>query len=154
MSRAFVKEPDGSEPEELPERPISPDRNLVTLRGLSLIEAEIAQAELALNTARQNDDKTSLAQARRDLVYWTARRKSAEPISAQPGKKVLFGLLVTLEDENGDENRFRIVGQDEADAANGLLSYTAPLARKLIGKEIGDSVEMPQGIYEITGISA
>ena len=45
MSRAFVKEPDGSEAEELPDRPVSDARNLVTARGLDLIEAARREAE-------------------------------------------------------------------------------------------------------------
>ena len=51
MSRAFVKEDDGSRPEVLPELPVSPLPNLVTARGLRLIEARIAELETALDAA-------------------------------------------------------------------------------------------------------
>jgi transcription elongation factor GreA len=73
------------------------------------------------------------------------------------GKTVTFGATVTLSDEDTDEEtKYQIVGADESDIAKGLLSITAPLARALIGKSVGDSVEVvtPRGSksYEIVKI--
>lgn len=73
------------------------------------------------------------------------------------GKNVTFGATVTLADEDTDEEtKYQIVGADESDIAKGLLSITAPLARALIGKSVGDSVEVvtPRGSksYEIVKI--
>jgi len=73
------------------------------------------------------------------------------------GKTVTFGATVTLADEDTDEEtKYQIVGADESDIAKGLLSITAPLARALIGKAVGDSVEVvtPRGSksYEIVTI--
>ncbi len=73
------------------------------------------------------------------------------------GKTVTFGATVTLADEDTDEEtKYQIVGADESDIAKGLLSITAPLARALIGKAVGDSVEVvtPRGSksYEIVKI--
>ena len=73
------------------------------------------------------------------------------------GKSVTFGATVTLADEDTDEEtKYQIVGADESDIAKGLLSITAPLARALIGKAVGDSVEVvtPRGSksYEIVKI--
>jgi len=73
------------------------------------------------------------------------------------GKTVTFGATVTLADEDTDEEvKYQIVGADESDIAKGLLSVTAPLARALIGKSVGDSVEVvtPRGSksYEIVKI--
>ena len=70
------------------------------------------------------------------------------------GKEIKFGATVTLEDEDtGEESTYQIVGVDEADIANGLLSVSAPLGRALINKTVGDSVEVttPRGTkaYEI-----
>lgn len=70
------------------------------------------------------------------------------------GKTVRFGATVSLADEDTDEeSTYQIVGEDEGDIQNGLLSLTAPLARALIGKDKGDSVEVtaPGGskAYEI-----
>ncbi|MCX7900192.1 MAG: transcription elongation factor, partial [Methylocystis sp.] len=79
MSSAFTKEQDDDNPrEELPDRPVSPHRNLVTPEGLAQIEAELERAETEVARATKADDKHALAIAQRDLRYWTARRASAE----------------------------------------------------------------------------
>jgi transcription elongation factor GreA len=74
------------------------------------------------------------------------------------GSAVKFGATVTLADEETDEEQtFRIVGEDEADIKGGLLSVTSPLARALIGKSKGDSVEVstPRGnkSYELVTVA-
>jgi transcription elongation factor GreA len=74
------------------------------------------------------------------------------------GKVVKFGAKVTLADEDTDEEQtFRIVGEDEADVSQGLLSVSSPLARALIGKGKGDSVEVatPRGAksYEVVKVA-
>jgi transcription elongation factor GreA len=59
------------------------------------------------------------------------------------GKVIKFGATVALADEDTDKkSTYQIVGTDEADIKSGLLSITAPLARALIGKTVGDSVEV------------
>jgi transcription elongation factor GreA len=73
------------------------------------------------------------------------------------GKTVKFGATVTLVDEDTDEsNTYQIVGEDEADISKGRLAITAPLSRALIGKTVGDSVEVrtPKGekAYEIVKV--
>ena len=75
-------------------------------------------------------------------------------VSKLSGKAVKFGATVTLADEETDEETaYQIVGEDEADIGKGRLSVTSPLARALIGKSIGDSVEVttPRGsrAYEV-----
>ena len=72
-------------------------------------------------------------------------------------EKVVFGATVELLDlDTDDEVTYQIVGSDEADVTKGLISYDAPLARALIGKEEGDDVQVktPKGIreYEVVGI--
>lgn len=74
------------------------------------------------------------------------------------GNTVKFGATVTLADEDTDEETtYQIVGQDESDIKNGMLSIQAPLARALIGKAVGDSVEVstPGGskLYEIITVA-
>lgn len=63
------------------------------------------------------------------------------------GDRVTFGSTVRLEDEDGKEARYQIVGSDEADPARGRISIMAPLARTLIGKRVGDTVvaQLPGG---------
>ncbi len=78
-------------------------------------------------------------------------------VSKLSGSAVKFGATVTLADEETDEEQtFRIVGEDEADIKDGRLSVTSPLARALIGKGKGDSVEVstPRGAksYEIVTV--
>ncbi len=75
-------------------------------------------------------------------------------VSKLSGKIIKFGAKVTLADEDsGDEATYQIVGAEEADVEKGRLSVTSPLARALIGKQTGDSVEVttPRGskAYEI-----
>jgi transcription elongation factor GreA len=69
------------------------------------------------------------------------------------GDKVVFGATVTLVDEEKTKVRYQLVGQTEADARVGRISYNSPLGRALIGREVGDEVEFstPSGerYYEI-----
>ncbi|MBI3171441.1 MAG: transcription elongation factor GreA [Hydrocarboniphaga effusa] len=68
------------------------------------------------------------------------------------GGKVVFGATVKLADaESGRESRYQIVGEDEADSKNGLISINSPIARALIGKKEGDVVEVqaPGGVREL-----
>lgn len=79
-------------------------------------------------------------------------------VSKLSGSLVKFGATVTLADEETDEEQtFRIVGEDEADIKQGRLSVTSPLARALIGKTKGDSVEVstPRGAksYEVVTVA-
>ena len=78
-------------------------------------------------------------------------------VSKLSGKVIKFGAKVTLADEDTDEeSTYQIVGAEEADIDQGRLSVTSPLARALIGKQTGDSVEVttPRGskAYEITKV--
>ena len=75
-----------------------------------------------------------------------------------PSDKVVFGTTVCLADEDsGEELRYQIVGEDEADIKAGLISVNSPIARALIGKHEGDRVEVqaPGGVkaYEIVEVS-
>ena len=77
--------------------------------------------------------------------------------STLSGKDIKFGATVTLADEDTDEKTtYQIVGEDEADIKQRRLSITSPLARALIGKKVGDSVEVPtprgSKLYEITRV--
>ena len=151
MSRAFVKETD--DVPELPDRVVSEHPNLVTARGLKLIEAEVARHEEALAEAQTAEDREKIAAAHRELRYWTARRATAE-LQPPPAdcEQVRFGCRVTLERDDGRKQTFRIVGEDEADPTAKTLSYASPLARALIGKEVGDTVRVGQGEAEILSI--
>jgi transcription elongation GreA/GreB family factor len=149
MSRAFVKETD--DVEDLPERPISPAPNLVTAEGLALIEAEIAALQDAL--AQAGEDRAARAAIGRDLRYWTARRGSAQvQPPPQDCDEVRFGCTVKIARDDGREQSFRIVGEDEADPERGTLSYVSPLARALMGKSESDVIALGDAEIEILSI--
>ena len=151
MSRAFVRETD--EVPDLPDRPVSEHPNLVTARGLARIEAEVERHMAALGEARAAEDRAKIAAAARELRYWTARRASAE-LQPEPAdaETVRFGSRVTIRRDDGREQTYRIVGEDEADPAAGTLSCVSPLARALMGKSIGDVVPAGRGEAEIVKI--
>jgi transcription elongation factor GreA len=58
------------------------------------------------------------------------------------GNRIVFGATVTLLDENDKPIKYQIVGETEADVASGRISYSSPLARALIGKEVDDEIEV------------
>ena len=80
-----------------------------------------------------------------------------DPSGLDAGGRVVFGATVDLEEEeSGDEVTYQIVGDDEADLKQGLISVSSPIARALIGKEAGDvaEVQAPGGLkrYEIVEV--
>lgn len=156
MSRAFVKEADGSEVfEDLPDRPVSTERNLVTASGLAMIEAETARLRTALAEAQAAGRRNAIAEASRDLRYWTARRANAERADPPADTSLVrFGHSVTVERADGRVQTFRIVGEDEADPTEGLLSHASPLARALMGKAAGDVIRAGSGEAEIVSIES
>jgi transcription elongation GreA/GreB family factor len=139
MSRAFVRESD--QPEPLPDRVVSEHPNLVTPAGLRLIETRLHELEAARAASRTTDDPVELAGISRDLRYWTQRRATARVIEAAANPEVVrFGVTATLRFEDGREQTFQLVGEDEADPAHGLVSWTSPLAQALLGRRRGDEV--------------
>lgn len=155
MSRAFVKE-DGPDNTPLPDLPISSHPNFVTPSGLAALRARLAEAQarlMALRARPDRLDKLPEAAAERDIRYLEARLKSAIPVDPdrQPQDEVAFGATVTVADADGRKRQFRIVGEDEADAARGWITPQAPLARALIGAGLGDVIDWkrPGGTTEM-----
>ena len=94
-----------------------------------------------------------MARATRDLRYWSARRASAqltEP-APEPGR-AQFGRTVEIEREDGRRQRFRIVGEDEADPAEGRISYVSPIARAVLGRGVGDVTMVNGAEVEIVAV--
>jgi transcription elongation GreA/GreB family factor len=154
MNKAFTKEPEAGEVyDDLPDRPISPN-NLVTPKGLELIEAELARLHREHAAAADIDDRSLLAKINRDLRYWTSRRATAQIVDApRDAKEVHFGSTVTIQREDGRTHTYRIVGEDEADPALGTLSYVSPVAQALMGKQVGEVVEAGHSEAEIVAIT-
>ena len=152
MSRAFVRNSD-DDPQLLPERPVSPHPNFVTPRGLAAIEARVRELEGERQAAREADDAPLRARLERDLRYWSARRASARVVGpAAATDRVRFGMQVTLHLATGATQVWRLVGEDEADATQGLLSWVSPLAQALLGRAVGEPVTLQGGEAEIVSI--
>jgi len=146
MSRAFVKDNDGDTQDASPELPISTHPNYVTPRGMASLRERLATVFArrdALKASEQDalDQRNELAAIERDLRYLNARVASAieVDIAKQPHDRVAFGAIVTVDSDEG-ERRWQIVGEDEADAEHGLVSYVSPLAKALLGARVGDEV--------------
>ena len=154
MSKAFTKEPEtGDVYDDLPDRPVSP-HNLVTPKGLEMIEAELARLHLEHAAAQDANDRALLAKTNRDLRYWTSRRATAQVMEPpEDAKEVHFGSTVTILREDGRRQTYRIVGEDEADPSAGTLSYVSPVAQALMGKQVGDVAEAGAAEAEIVEIS-
>jgi len=155
MSRAFTREEDSENAiAGVGERPISPHRNLVTERGLAMIEENLAELRDQMAKAERRGDRERLAVVSRDLRYWTARRESAERSVPEPGSDVVrFGMGVTLEGDEGKKVHWRIVGEDEANPSKGSISHVSPMAVALFGKKVGEVVKVNGKEWEIVKLS-
>jgi transcription elongation factor GreA len=149
----------------------------MTEDGLNRLKAELERLKMeerpiiirALADAREHGDlaenaeyhaareRQSFIEGRMAEIEDKIRRAQVIDVSKLSGKVVKFGATVTVADEDTDERAtYQIVGTDEADIREGLLSITSPLARALIGKKKGDSVEVatPSGTkaFEIVSV--
>ena len=138
MSVAFRRESDDEHLEPKFELPIPPGPNLVTERGAALIAARVAELEAAIDAAvAAKATEEALKSLKRDLRYWTTRHATMEIQPPADGEEAAFGTRVRYR-LNGQEKAVAIVGDDEADPAAGLVSFSSPLARALIGAGEGD----------------
>ena len=107
------------------------------------IEAARAHGDLSENAEyhaakeRQGHIEATIA----DLEDRLSRAMVIDPTTLS-GDKVLFGATVTLKDEDGKKIKYQLVGQVEADANQGRISYNSPLGRALIGRQAGEDVEV------------
>lgn len=159
MSVAFTKEDSAETASEtfLPDRPISPEPNLVTAAGLAALEQAFAEARTAHDAASGiediNERRRQSAAPLRDLRYFSERLRTAQLMPAPSGTDVVaFGSMVSFERDDGRRQTYRIVGEDEADPASGTISHVSPIARQLMGKGVGDAVTVGEHELEITAI--
>lgn len=122
------------------------------------IEEARAHGDLSENAEyHAAKERQAMLEARmKELETKISLSEVIDPASMK-GDRVVFGATVVLEDgESGDEVTYTIVGEDEADAKHGRISITSPLARALIGKEVGDEVKFraPGGLreYDLVGL--
>ena len=149
MSKAFTDEEAAPAPPIVRPRPPLPEGvpNYVTPRGLELLRAELDD----LAGERPTDggelaaaDAAAVAQRRAELE---ARIASAEVVVAPEDEGAIrFGARVVVDGAAG-ERRYQIVGVDEADAAQGRISFVSPIARALLGRKAGETVRVrtPRG---------
>lgn len=162
MSKAFTRETDHDPSQEVRVRPrdvLPPGRkNYITPAGAARLRAELASAQAdrpglleeigsLVQAGRKEDDAYRRLERRlRDLderIAWLRERIAGLEI-VEPGthgdQRVRFGAAVTVADAAGDEHRYRIVGVDETDTERGRVSWVSPVARALLGADVGDEV--------------
>ncbi|MGY5774647.1 transcription elongation factor GreA [Rhizobium sp. LEGMi135b] len=159
MSTAFMKEESAETAAEtvLPDRPISPHPNRVTAAGLKALELQLHEARKAYEAATTiediNERRRQTAIPLRDARYFAERLRTAEVVPAPDSSDIVaFGRTVTYSREDGRIQKYRIVGEDEADPKAGSISYVSPVARLLMGKVVGDIVALGKEELEITAI--
>jgi transcription elongation factor GreB len=121
------------------------------------IVAEV-EAAAALGDRSENAEyiygKRKLRELDRRLRFLSQRMDALTVVEPKPhaAGRAFFGAWVTIEDEDGEARRYRLVGPDEFDVAAGLISVDAPLGRALLGKKEGDvvTVQRPAGLLELT----
>lgn len=160
MSKAFVSE-DAVTEEELPEEPDPEGPRLITPEGHARLRDEqtrlrererpalaeaIRAAEARAAAVEAQDLTRQLRRVDRRLRYLTRRLAVLEVIAPQPNltDRVAFGAWVTVEDGEGEQTLYRVVGPDESDASRGWLSAGSPLGRALLGREPGEEVAVPR----------
>ncbi len=145
MSRAFVNEDQAAAQAVQPvERRVSEQPNYVTANGLQQLQLRVTELNALrseLQAQGERVDKQRLADAERDLRYFSARVQSAQVVpQASSRSKVQIGSRVRFVDEQDQEHLVQLVGEDEADAGRGLINWGSPLGRALLGAGPGDEV--------------
>ncbi len=175
MNKAFTKESDYDDLAETVVRPVDPlpagVPNYITAPGAKRVREELrrlideerpaleAQAGVhqEADGARDKETKTNarrrlqeVAARIRFLEEHVARFEVVEP-SDQVDDRVRFGARVTVMDDAGDERTYLICGVDEAEPETGAVSWISPIAKALLGRELGDEIvlELPRGAQRL-----
>ena len=149
--------------------PMTPEGHAALAAELNALKAERPKISQEIGIARDHGDlkenaeyhaakdKQGMCEARiADIEDKLARAEVIDP-STLGGDKVKFGAFVELEDmDNGKLVTYRLVGPDESDLEQGKISITSPVARAIVGKEVGDEVQVqtPGGVrnYEVSDV--
>ena len=160
MSFAFTKEDSAETASEtlLPDRPVSPHPNLVTEAGMKALESGLHGAREAYEAAQQiedvNERRRQAATPLRDARYFAARVRTAQVVGNPASTDIVaFGSTVAFKRADGRLQKYRIVGEDEADPKSGSISFVSPVARSLMGKAVGDVVGTSGQELEIMAIA-
>jgi len=174
MNKAFVKEQDNDDDDELPEAAALPKgtRNYLTPGGYAALRSELiklmneerpAMVQIVSWAASNGDrsengdylyGKKRLREIDRRMRFLTKRLELAEivdPAAQQNRDQVFFGATVLYADQTGLERRVTIVGVDEAEPLNGKISWISPVARALNKARVGDTITLrtPGGVDEL-----
>jgi len=173
MSKAFTKETDQDTEEDLPAAaPLPGGKNYISRAGYDRLRAELMQlideerprVVEVVHWAASNGDRSEngdylygkkrLREIDRRIRFLTRRLEIAEvvdPSLHHGGDQVFFGATVTYADADGTETQVTILGVDEADSAQGQISWISPVARALLKARVGDVVRLmlPGGLQEL-----
>ncbi|MDP2017272.1 transcription elongation factor GreB [Hydrogenophaga sp.] len=173
MSKAFTKESDQDEDDDLPAvAPAPSGKNYITRAGydrlrselFALIDDERPKIVEIVHWAASNGDRSEngdylygkkrLREIDRRIRFLTRRLEIAEVVDASlhhGGDQVFFGVTVTYADDMGAETTVTILGVDEADSAQGEISWVSPVARALLKAKVGEVVRLvvPGGAQEL-----
>jgi transcription elongation factor GreA len=147
--------------EKFPMTPLGNERMKAQLK--QLIEVDRPANARAIEIARGHGDLSenadySAAKEEQGMIEAKIQQLNAKIALAEvidpttlSGDKVMFGATVTIEDEDGEEKTYTIVGDDEADLKLGRISISSPVARGLIGRSVGDTaiLQTPKGRKEV-----
>jgi len=175
MSKAFTKEDDGADEDDLPEEsgglPLAA-KNYMTPAGFArmreeldaLMRKERPEVVKVVSWAAGNGDRSEngdyiygkkrLREIDRRIRFLTKRLDIAEvvdPAVHHGNDQVFFGATVRFASDQGEERTIRILGVDEAESARGEVSWIAPIARALLKARVGDEVKLvtPRGVETI-----
>ena len=176
MSKAFVREDAESEEDGSPEPSLGSGPRYITPEGRARIAAELDRLWKAERprVTREVADAAALGDRSENAEYIYGKKRLREidrrvrhltrlldrlsVVSEPPPdrERVFFGAWVTVEDEEGRETTWRLVGPDEIEVSEGRISVDSPMGRALLGKRVGDDalVRRPRGDSEVgvTGI--
>ena len=163
MSKAFVKEADGDEDDELEVPQLAGVRNYITPQGYNRLKQELVrllneerpEVVRTVSWAASNGDRSEngdyiygkkrLREIDRRIRFLTKRLDVAEVVDAaarEATDQIFFGATVRYATENGVENSVTIVGVDEVDPAQGYVSWISPIAGALLKAHCGDTVTL------------
>ncbi len=177
MSKAFTRESDQDDDDDFPvAAPVPGGKNYITRAGYDRLRAELFQlmdeerpriVEI-VHWAASNGDRSEngdylygkkrLREIDRRIRFLTKRLEIAEVVDASlhhGGDQVFFGATVTYADSQGAETTVTVLGVDEADSAQGQISWVSPIARALLKARVGDVVRLlvPGGAQELEILS-
>ncbi|MEO3712785.1 MULTISPECIES: transcription elongation factor GreB [Roseateles] len=174
MSKAFTKESDGDDDDDVPGLPPLPagTRNYITPQGyarlraefMELLDVERPKIVETVSWAAKNGDRSEngdylygkkrLREIDRRLRFLTKRLDIAEvadPAVHHGSDQIFFGACVTYANSKGEERTITIMGIDEADSLKGEVSWVSPIARALLKAREGDEVQLmtPGGLEQL-----